>query len=65
MLQVGNRVRHQNSRKSIGEGVVLEVDELNNNALIEWDSHLVVRVTQELPQTQSHVKLSSLARVPR
>ena len=64
MVQVGDRVRHQNSRESFGEGVVLEVDELKNNVLVEWDSHRVTRTTQHLPQTQSHVKLSSLFRLP-
>ena len=62
MLQVGDRVRHQNSRESFGEGVVLEVDELNNNALVEWDSHRVTRTRQHLSQMQSHVKVSSLTR---
>ena len=65
MLQVGDRVRHQNGRESFGEGVVLEVDELNNNALVGWDSHRVTRTTQHLPRTQSHVKRSSLVRVDR
>ena len=65
MIQVGCKVFHQNSRESFGQGVVLEVDESNDNALVEWDSHRVVRVTRDLPQTQSHVKLSSLVCVRR
>ena len=64
MIQVGDRVRHQSSRESFGEGVVLEVDELNSNALVEWDSHQVTRTTQHLPQTKSHAKLSSLFGLP-
>ena len=60
MIQVGGRVFHQNSHESFGEGVVLEVDVRNDNARVEWDSHRVVRVTRDLPQTQSHMKLSSL-----
>ena len=59
MIQVGCRAFHQNSRESFGEGIVLEVDERNDNALVEW------RVTRDLPQTQSHVKLSSLVGVRR
>ena len=65
MIQVGNRVRHQSSRESLGEGTVLEVDELNNNGLVEWDTHRVQRETRDLPQTQSRVKLSSLVRLLR
>ena len=65
MIQVGCRVFHQNSRESFGEGIVLEVDERNDNAGVEWDSHGVVRVTRDLPQTQSHVKLSNLLCVRR
>jgi len=65
MIEVGCRAFHQNSRESFGEGIVLEVDERNDNALVEWDSHRVVRVTRDLPQTQSHVKLSSLLCVRR
>ena len=61
VIRVGDRVRHQR----FGEGVVLEVDEPNHNGLIEWDSHRVTRTTRLLTQTQSHVKLSSLARLPR
>ena len=65
MLQASNRVRHQNSRESFGEGVVLEVDLPNNNALVDWDSHRVMRTTEHLPQTQTHVNLSSLVLVDR
>ena len=65
MIHVGCRVLHQNSRESFKETIVLEVDESNDNARVEWDSHRVVRVTRDLPQTQSHVKLSSLVCVRR
>ena len=63
MLQAGDRVRHQNVHESFGEGVVLEIDELNNNPRVEWDSHRVTRTTRHLPQTKSHAKLSSLVQV--
>lgn len=61
MFQVGERVCHQR----FGEGIVLEVDEQNHNTLFEWDSYRVTRTTRQLAKTQSHVKLSSLARLNR
>ena len=65
MIHAGCRVFHQSRHESFGEGVILEVDERNDNALVDWDSHRVMRATRNLPHTQSHVKLSSLVCVRR
>lgn len=60
MLKNGDAVKHANEKESFGQGRILELDEAAGTALVEWESHEVIRETSNLKTTQTHVKISNL-----
>ena len=62
MLKVGDRVRHQNTRKSFGWCKILEIND--TTALVRWETHHVRRKAKRpgrtpLSEMESHVNLDS------
>lgn len=62
-ISVGDRVRHQNSRESFGEGTVQAINLRSGTVLVDWDSHALRRISKRYTQGQSHVNIKSLTRL--